>query len=109
MTSRESARILDVDRTATDSGVLVDAALDEFVVEHYDRLVRLARLICRGASDAADAVQVALEHAWRRRSSLRDGGSLRPWLDRIVAREKRSGSAAPVGRGSCVSSPPGRA
>jgi RNA polymerase sigma-70 factor (ECF subfamily) len=86
MTSRESLQAMHVDRTA-DSGVRVDAALEEFVVEHYDRLVRLARLICRDGSDAADAVQVALEQAWRRRSSLRDDGSLRPWLDRIVVRE----------------------
>ena len=67
--------------------MLADADLEEFVVEHYDRLIRLARLICRDASDAADAVQLALEQAWRRRSSLRGGASLRPWLDWIVARE----------------------
>ena len=77
---------MDVDRTAA-SGDLVDASLEEFVVGHYDRLIRLARLICRDGSDAADAVQAALEQAWRRRSSLRDDGSLRPWLDRIVVRE----------------------
>ena len=87
MTSRESTRTLDVDLTDGDTGVLADVALDAFVVEHYDRLVRLARLICRDGPDAADAVQVALEQAWRRRSSLRTGGSLRPWLDRIVVRE----------------------
>jgi RNA polymerase sigma-70 factor (ECF subfamily) len=64
-----------------------DAVLGAFVAEHYDRLLRLARLICRDASEAADAVQIALEHAWRRRSTLRDESRLRPWLDRIVARE----------------------
>ena len=87
MTSEESLQAMDLDRAAGDSDVLVDAVLEEFVVEHYDRLIRLARLICHDGSDAADAVQVALEQAWRRRSSLRDEGSLRPWLDRIVARE----------------------
>lgn len=64
-----------------------DAAIAEFVAEHYDRLLRLARLVCRDASDAADAVQLGLERAWRRRSTLRDEASLRPWLDRIVVRE----------------------
>ena len=49
-----------------------DAALSAFVTEHYDRLLRLARLVCRDASDSADAVQVGLEQAWRRRSTLRD-------------------------------------
>jgi RNA polymerase sigma-70 factor (ECF subfamily) len=64
-----------------------DAAIAAFVGEHYDRLLRLARLVCRDGSDAADAVQVGLEQAWRRRSTLRDGTRLRPWLDRIVVRE----------------------
>jgi RNA polymerase sigma-70 factor, ECF subfamily len=65
----------------------VDVDLEAFVVEHYDRLLRLARLICRDASDATDAVQIGLEHAWRRRSSLRDPERHRAWLDRIVVRE----------------------
>jgi RNA polymerase sigma-70 factor, ECF subfamily len=65
----------------------VDADLEAFVVEHYDRLLRLARLICRDATDATDAVQAGLEQAWRRRSSLRDPQRRRAWLDRIVVRE----------------------
>ena len=87
MTTSDSTQAMDSDRTDAGSGVRADGALDMFVVEHYDRLIRLARLICRDGSDAADAVQVALEQAWRRRSSLRHDGSLRPWIDRIVARE----------------------
>jgi RNA polymerase sigma-70 factor (ECF subfamily) len=61
--------------------------LAAFVDAHYDRLLRLARLVSRDVTDAADAVQVALEQAWRSRSSLRDPTRLRPWLDRIVVRE----------------------
>lgn len=64
-----------------------DAAIAAFVAEHYDRLLRLARLVCRDANDAADALQVGLEQAWRHRSTLRDDALLRPWLDRIVVRE----------------------
>jgi RNA polymerase sigma-70 factor, ECF subfamily len=64
-----------------------DAAIDAFVIEHYDRLVRLARLVCRDAGDAADAVQVGLERAWRGRGTFRPGAPIRPWLDRIVMRE----------------------
>jgi len=78
---------MDLDHTDVISSVLPDAALAEFVAEHYDRLVRLARLVCRDGSDAGDAVQRGLEQAWRRRSSLRDDARLRPWLDRIVVRE----------------------
>lgn len=68
-------------RTTTDS------AIAHFVAEHYDRLLSLARLICRDGSDAADAVQVGLETAWRRRQTLREESRLRPWVDRIVVRE----------------------
>jgi RNA polymerase sigma-70 factor, ECF subfamily len=75
------------ERTVEVQRVQSDAALAAFVAEHYDRLLRLARLICRDASDAADAVQIGLEQAWRRRSTLRDDAGLRPWLDRIVIRE----------------------
>jgi RNA polymerase sigma-70 factor (ECF subfamily) len=66
-----------------------DAAigLGAFVDEHYDRLLRLAWLVCRDGSDAGDAVQVGLEQAWKARAKLRDGASLRPWIDRIVVRE----------------------
>src|SRR5215208_4323149 len=64
-----------------------DAAIAAFVAEHYSRLLGLARLICRDAGDAADAVQIGLEQAWRKRATLRDDALLRPWLDRIVTRE----------------------
>jgi len=76
-----------VERTTEDVRAQSDAAIAAFVVEHYDRLLRLARLVCRDTSDAADAVQVGLEQAWRRRSTLRDEARVRPWLDRIVVRE----------------------
>jgi RNA polymerase sigma-70 factor (ECF subfamily) len=65
----------------------IDAAIAAFVAEHYDRLLGLARIVCRDTADAADAVQTGLEQAWRKRSTLRDEALLRPWLDRIVARE----------------------
>ena len=70
------------------SGSTLDAvAVDAFVREHHDRLVRLATLVCLDVSEAADAVQSALEQAWRHRAGLRDAASLRSWLDRIVVRE----------------------
>jgi len=63
------------------------ASLDAFVRAHYPRLIRLAGLITRDADQAQDAVQAALERAWRKRGDVRDPASFRPWLDRIVARE----------------------
>lgn len=65
----------------------VDPMLESMVEAHYDRLLRLAWLICRDASDAADAVQAGLEQAWKHRSSLRADAAARAWLDRIVVRE----------------------
>ena len=71
-----------------EGGAALDAAtLDGFVREHHDRLVGLARLVCLDASEAGDAVQSALEQAWRRRRGLRDPDALGSWLDRIVVRE----------------------
>jgi RNA polymerase sigma-70 factor, ECF subfamily len=61
--------------------------LSAFVRDHYDRLVRLAGLVCRSVPDAEDAVQNALERAWRNQGGLRDADRLKPWLDRIVVRE----------------------
>lgn len=62
-------------------------SLDAFVRAHYPRLIRLAGLITREADQAQDAVQSALERAWRKRSDVRDPTRFRSWLDRIVARE----------------------
>jgi RNA polymerase sigma-70 factor (ECF subfamily) len=65
----------------------VDSALADFVTDHYDRLIRLAGLVCRDGTDAGDAVQRGLERAWKNRATLRDESRIRPWLDRIVVRE----------------------
>jgi RNA polymerase sigma-70 factor (ECF subfamily) len=77
-------------RDSTGTGVVVRPALDpleSFVAEHYGRLLRLAALVCRNGADAEDAVQAALERAWRSRNHLLDPQKLRPWLDRIIVRE----------------------
>ena len=63
------------------------AGLEAFVIEHYPRLIRLAGLVCHGVDEAEDAVQAALERAWRQRGTLANPDRLRPWLDRIVVRE----------------------
>ena len=61
--------------------------LEAFVTEHYGRLIRLAGLVCHDLQEAEDAVQAALERAWRRRATLADAERMRPWLDRIVVNE----------------------
>jgi RNA polymerase sigma-70 factor (ECF subfamily) len=62
-------------------------ALEELVAQHYERLLRVALLICRDRNDAEDAVQVALERAWRHGPNLREPDKLPAWLHRIVVRE----------------------
>jgi RNA polymerase sigma-70 factor (ECF subfamily) len=62
-------------------------ALEELVAQQYERLLRVALLICRDRNDAEDAVQVALERAWRHGQDLREPDKLPAWLHRIVVRE----------------------
>jgi RNA polymerase sigma-70 factor (ECF subfamily) len=66
---------------------VIAADIERFAAEHYPRLVRLAGLITRDAEEAQDAVQAALERAWRHRFRLTDPTRMRSWLDRIVVRE----------------------
>jgi RNA polymerase sigma-70 factor, ECF subfamily len=49
--------------------------------------VRLAALVCHSSESVEDAVQAAMERAWRRRDTLLDPGRMKPWLDQIVVRE----------------------
>jgi RNA polymerase sigma factor (sigma-70 family) len=65
----------------------VQDQLAAFFDGHYERMVHLAGLVCHSGDLAEDAVQAAMEQAWRRRSSLREPGRMRWWLDRIVVRE----------------------
>ena len=78
-------------RTATESAVPGAASLEDelagFFEVHYERMVRLAGLVCRSGGLAEDAVQAAMEQAWKRRSSLRDPSRARWWLDRIIVRD----------------------
>jgi RNA polymerase sigma factor (sigma-70 family) len=49
-------------------------------------LLALARRLTRGEHDAQDAVQDALERAWRSRRSLREPAAAGAWLRTILAR-----------------------
>jgi RNA polymerase sigma factor (sigma-70 family) len=67
--------------------ISIEDQLALFFDAHYHRMVRLAGLVCPAGVLAEDAVQAAMEQAWKRRESLRDQDRLRAWLDRIVVRE----------------------
>ncbi len=74
-------------QAAAPTATSLETQLVEFFSAHYPRLIRLAALVCYAGVPPEDAVQAAMEQAWRRRGSLRDAGSMRPWLDRITVRE----------------------
>ena len=58
------------------------------IVDQYNALMMRTALLIVGDRDiAADAVQDALIQAWQHLSSLRETGSLRPWLMRIVVNQ----------------------
>jgi RNA polymerase sigma-70 factor, ECF subfamily len=61
--------------------------LAAFFDAHYERVGRLAGLVCRSSGIVEDAVQAAMEQAWRRRQTLREPERMRSWIDRIVVRE----------------------
>ena len=61
--------------------------LESLVAQHYERFLRVAVLICREHADAEDAVQLALERAWRHAGDVRERERFSAWLRRIVVRE----------------------
>lgn len=91
------------------------ASLD--VVGHLRSLRRYALALTRHEGDAEDLVQDALVRAYERRSTLRVGADLRPWLmsilhnrfvDGIRSRRAESARIAEVAQGAEISSPPGQ-
>jgi RNA polymerase sigma factor (sigma-70 family) len=66
---------------------VTERELRVLVATQYERLLRVARLVCREPADAEDAVASALERAWRSRAALDDPTRTKAWLDRIVMRE----------------------
>ena len=82
-----AAAASDEEADATQPAPEASVSLESFVALHYRRLVRLAGIVCADRADAQDAVQNALERAWRHRASLHDRERIKPWLDAIVVRE----------------------
>lgn len=83
------------DAAAIERDGALERDLEAFFADHYDRLVRLAGLVCHSSATTEDAVQAAMEQAWRRRATLRDAARIKPWLDQIVVREAIRVNAQP--------------
>ena len=66
---------------------------DEFashIVAMQGTLYRVTCAILRNPFDREDAVQSAIEKAWRKRGMLRDESRLQPWITRILVNECRA-------------------
>ncbi len=58
--------------------------LEERLLAHTDLMYRISVSLLRSPQDREDAVQSALEIAWRKAGSLRDDSKLKPWLTRVM-------------------------
>ena len=87
----DDAPALEVSRDPTiDAAIAGDQmAFARIVRAHHDDMVRVCQVICGDPDMAQDAAQAAWPLAWRRLSSLRDPGRLRPWLVTVAANEAR--------------------
>jgi RNA polymerase sigma factor (sigma-70 family) len=66
-----------------------ETAFARIIQAHHDDMTRVCYVVCRDFDLADEAVQTAWSIAWRKLSSLRDPGRLRPWLVSIAANEAR--------------------
>lgn len=63
---------------------MTEEAFTQAVQAHRDLLFRVAYTVLRNPEDCADALQEALEKAWRNLPSLRNPEAFRAWMVRIV-------------------------
>lgn len=63
---------------------MTEQAFVDAVREAKPMLFRLAYTILRSTEDCADALQDALEHAWRKLPTLKNADAFRSWMARIV-------------------------
>ena len=61
--------------------------LGQRIVDWTPLLYHVACGLLSGESDREDAVQSAIEKAWRKADSLREPNKLKPWLVRILVNE----------------------
>ncbi len=60
------------------------------VIQMQGTLYRVTCAILRDHADREDAVQSAIEKAWRKRGLLRDDSKMKPWMTRILVNECRA-------------------
>jgi RNA polymerase sigma factor (sigma-70 family) len=66
-----------------------EVAFARIVAAHHDDMARVAFVVCRDGRMAQEAAHAAWPIVWRKLSTIRDPGKLRPWLLAIAANEAR--------------------
>lgn len=61
--------------------------LGQRIIDLTNTLYHVSKGLLQNESDREDAVQSAIERAWRKRATLRDDARLKPWLVRILVNE----------------------
>jgi RNA polymerase sigma-70 factor (ECF subfamily) len=69
---------------ASDRPESIDAAFARLSDREMDRCYSLAGYLLGDATEAQDATQEAMAHAWRARETLKDVDAFEGWLDRIL-------------------------
>lgn len=75
---RDEADLIKAAR-AGDGGAFAD-----LITPHYDKAFGLARWLLNDPGESEDAVQEAVDKAWRKLAQLHDGAPIRPWFLGIV-------------------------
>jgi RNA polymerase sigma-70 factor, ECF subfamily len=75
-----------------------DGVFERALEGSYLDLLRLAVLLARSEQEGEDALQTALERAWRARDQLDDPSLLKAWLRKIVVREVMRRQTSPWSR-----------
>ena len=66
-----------------------ETAFTQIVERHHEDMVRVCFVVCGDYDVAEEATAAAWPIVWRRLSSLREPGRLRPWLCSVAANEAR--------------------
>jgi len=80
---------IDMSRFVAPAAAGDEAAFGRIVIAYHDDMRRVCVVVCGDEGLAEDAVQAAWSIAWKKLSSLREPGRLRPWLVSVAANQAR--------------------
>ncbi|MDD4081403.1 MAG: RNA polymerase sigma factor [Eubacteriales bacterium] len=63
---------------------MTEQYLEQSILAYTDLLYRISTALLRNPQDREDAVQSAIETAWRKAKGIRDESKLKSWLTRVM-------------------------